>query len=301
VSADADPYTGVAIYDSTPNPSANNEFGWGTVGGTSVASPIIAAIYGLAGGAHGVAYPAETLYANLTSSLGSLHDVFSGSNGECRKPFHEDGTSGCSESEEAASCTHDFICTASTGYDGPSGVGTPDGIGAFEPSSSQSPGGAGGDEEEAPSKVTEEPEGELSGSGASTAEVGQTASPATTTPTVTASPLPQVGAASIRVSGLTLTLGAVVALNRSNPKPSAIGFTFSLSAPARVRITLARKQRVRGHIRWVSVVGARIIAASAGHNRASLTGRHRRLTQGSYRLTLAPAGGVGQSLMIVIG
>jgi hypothetical protein len=301
VAADADPYTGVAIYDSTPDPSANDESGWGTVGGTSVASPIIAAIYGLVGGAHGVAYPAETLYANLTSSLGSLHDVSSGSNGECHKPFHEDGTSGCSQSEEAAGCAHDFICTASTGYDGPSGVGTPDGIGAFELTSGQEPEGASGNPEEAPSKVTEEPQGEPSGGGASKAEAGQTATPTTSQSTVTTPPLPQVGAASIRVSGLTLTLNAVVALNRSNPKPSSIGFTFSLSAPARVRITLARKKRVRGHIRWASVVGARIIAASVGHNRASLTGRHRRLAQGSYRLTLAPAGGVGQSLMIVIG
>ena len=41
---------------------------------------------------------------------GSLHDVTSGSNG---------------------SCGGSYPCTATRGYDGPSGLGTPDGSGAF--------------------------------------------------------------------------------------------------------------------------------------------------------------------------
>ncbi len=52
VSADADPYTGVAVYDSTPVEEEGTEYsGWVTMGGTSVASPIIASTFALAGGA----------------------------------------------------------------------------------------------------------------------------------------------------------------------------------------------------------------------------------------------------------
>ena len=86
VSADADPYTGVAVYDST---ETEGNKGWATIGGTSVASPIIASVFALAGGAHGVAYPARTLYENARQSPASLHDVTVGSNGECRKPFEK--------------------------------------------------------------------------------------------------------------------------------------------------------------------------------------------------------------------
>ena len=88
VSADADPYTGVAVYDSTPeSPESPEEVGWTTIGGTSLASPLVASVFALAGGAHGVEYPAKTLYENEHELPGSLHDVTSGSNGECSKLF----------------------------------------------------------------------------------------------------------------------------------------------------------------------------------------------------------------------
>jgi IPT/TIG domain-containing protein/subtilase family protein len=106
VSADADPYTGVAIYDTTPNQQFSP--GWITFGGTSLSSPIIAAAFALAGGAHGVAYPAQTLYEYLGSS--SLHDITTGSNGDCSTAL---------------------ICNAAAGYDGPTGVGSPAGLGAL--------------------------------------------------------------------------------------------------------------------------------------------------------------------------
>ena len=86
VSADADPYTGVAVYDST---ETEGNKGWATIGGTSVASPIIASVFALAGGAHGVPYAARTLYENQQQSPSWLHDVTSGSNGECLKPFEK--------------------------------------------------------------------------------------------------------------------------------------------------------------------------------------------------------------------
>jgi hypothetical protein len=110
ISADADPYSGVAIYDSTPY--APYFPGWWTFGGTSLSSPIIAAMFALAGGSHGVEFPAQTVYANRGSS--GLHDIVSGSNlpeGECEGKA---------------------ICSAGSGYDGPTGVGSPNGIEALQ-------------------------------------------------------------------------------------------------------------------------------------------------------------------------
>ncbi len=98
VSADADPNTGAAVYDS-------NNGGWVQVGGTSLASPLIASVYALTGTTTSVVR-GSTPYAHTSS----LHDVASGSNGNC-------GGS--------------YLCTAVGGYDGPSGLGTPNGLGGF--------------------------------------------------------------------------------------------------------------------------------------------------------------------------
>ena len=139
VSADADPYTGVAVHDTSPECEYRYEEAkvkhvlyWCTIGGTSVSSPLVASTFALAGGASKVEYPAKTLYESEVKSPGSLHDVTVGSNGECTKPFSETGLSGCTTAEEAASCASKGVCLAGTGYDGPSGVGTPDGIAAFK-------------------------------------------------------------------------------------------------------------------------------------------------------------------------
>ncbi len=140
VAADADPYTGVAVHDTSPECEYRYEEAgvkhvayWCTIGGTSLATPLIASVFALAGGANGVEYPAKTLYENALKSPGSLHDVTVGSNGECAEPFLEDGLSACTPAEEAVSCASKAICLAGTGYDGPTGVGTPDGIAAFKP------------------------------------------------------------------------------------------------------------------------------------------------------------------------
>ncbi len=139
ISADADPYTGVAVYDSTTivekKGGGYGPFDWGTVGGTSLASPLIASTFALVGGSGGVEYPARTLYENRVKSAAPLHDIDSGSNGECSKSYnYETGLSGCTAQEEAkSSCKSEAICLAGPGYDGPSGVGTPDGVGAFQP------------------------------------------------------------------------------------------------------------------------------------------------------------------------
>ena len=137
VAADADPYTGVAVYDSVPYlapgewPRSGRAPGWTPIGGTSVASPIVASMFALAGGSHGVAYPAQTLYSHLGSSL--LHDIAEGGNGDC-EGFYEGGCSGSMVPLSLEDCGKGaLICNASAGYDGPSGVGTPDGIEAFAP------------------------------------------------------------------------------------------------------------------------------------------------------------------------
>jgi subtilase family serine protease len=103
VAADADPATGAAVYDTTPY---QGRTGWFTVGGTSLAAPLIAAVYALAGNAASASYPASIAYAHTSS----LHDVTTGSNGSCG------GTT---------------MCKGATGYDGPTGVGTPNGLNAF--------------------------------------------------------------------------------------------------------------------------------------------------------------------------
>jgi subtilase family serine protease len=104
VSAVADPNTGVSVYDTVP---ANGlGAGWNVFGGTSVASPIIASTYALAGTPVSGTHPSSYPYA----ATSALNDVTSGSNG---------------------SCSPSYLCTAGPGYDGPTGLGTPDGGSAF--------------------------------------------------------------------------------------------------------------------------------------------------------------------------
>jgi subtilase family serine protease len=99
VSADADTFSAVVVYDTYNDP------GWMAFGGTSVASPIIASVYALAGHSHD-ANPPSKPYSNPSA----LFDVLSGSNG---------------------SCGGSYLCTGGAGYDGPTGLGTPNGTGAF--------------------------------------------------------------------------------------------------------------------------------------------------------------------------
>jgi subtilase family serine protease len=108
VAADANPSTGAAVYDSV---KYQGRSGWFQVGGTSLSSPLIAGVYALAGGASSL-YPAKDLYTAQSASPASLHDVISGTNGKCTAALA-------------------IMCHAGAGYDGPTGVGTPNGIGAF--------------------------------------------------------------------------------------------------------------------------------------------------------------------------
>ncbi|HEX4017353.1 MAG TPA: fibronectin type III domain-containing protein [Frankiaceae bacterium] len=103
VSADADPATGVAVYDST---AAGGQSGWMVFGGTSAAAPLVAGAYELAGVTSPADVPAQTLYTNP----GSFFDVATGSNGTCAVTY---------------------LCTGGIGYDGPTGLGTPHGVSGF--------------------------------------------------------------------------------------------------------------------------------------------------------------------------
>ena len=104
VSANADPATGVAVYDST---AAGGQSGWMVFGGTSAAAPLVAGAYELAGVTSPADVPAQALYANPSS----FFDVASGSNGTCAVTY---------------------LCTGTIGYDGPTGLGTPHGVSGFD-------------------------------------------------------------------------------------------------------------------------------------------------------------------------
>jgi subtilase family serine protease len=104
IAAVADPATGVAVYDSDAFESAS---GWLTFGGTSAGAPIIAAAYALAGNTTDVA-DGSYVWTHHTSR--NLHDIRSGSNGSCDVPQW---------------------CAARTGWDGPTGWGSLNGVTAL--------------------------------------------------------------------------------------------------------------------------------------------------------------------------
>ncbi len=133
VSAVSDPLTGFDIYDSYN--AIQGAPGWATFGGTSLASPIVAAAYGLAGGAQGVSYPALTLYGHLASA----NDVTAGGNGwcagmgapQCGNPNISSSIVDCAFAADGSLAPGNRACTALAGYDGPTGVGTPNGLSMF--------------------------------------------------------------------------------------------------------------------------------------------------------------------------
>jgi hypothetical protein len=99
VSAVADPNTGVAVY----GPGKGGRSGWLVFGGTSVAAPLV-------GGIYGALNTAVNYGQNPYQNASHLNDVTSGSNG---------------------SCPTSYWCNAGPGYDGPTGLGTPNGATAF--------------------------------------------------------------------------------------------------------------------------------------------------------------------------
>jgi fibronectin type 3 domain-containing protein len=102
VSAVGDPYTGVWVYIT----DGSSPGSWWIFGGTSVAAPIVGAMYALAGNPSS----SDTVSSYPYGTTSSLNDVTSGSNG---------------------SCSIGYLCTAVAGYDGPTGLGTPSGTASF--------------------------------------------------------------------------------------------------------------------------------------------------------------------------
>ena len=112
ISAVADPDTPVAVYDSFPSG------GWGAYGGTSVSSPLIAGVFAIAENAAALSQP-----AGIWSHKGAyLNDVTTGNN-----------LVPSSVNRRTVVCppAWEYICYAGAGYDGPTGWGTPSGVGAF--------------------------------------------------------------------------------------------------------------------------------------------------------------------------
>jgi subtilase family serine protease len=99
VSADADPNTGASVY----GPTSSTATGWMIIGGTSLSAPFIAGVYGANGGT-------ANFGADPYAHTSALFDVTSGKNGQCGRTY---------------------FCTAGVGYDGPTGLGTPNGATAF--------------------------------------------------------------------------------------------------------------------------------------------------------------------------
>jgi hypothetical protein len=139
IAAVADPFTGYDINDTQAGS------GWETIGGTSLATPVISALWALAGGPAKVKYPALTLYGHFKSapatydvtvggtgacstatvgacsgSFGGNPNVFGGGLLDCAFPATGSGT-----------LSKDAQCYARPGYDGVSGVGTPKGLKTF--------------------------------------------------------------------------------------------------------------------------------------------------------------------------
>jgi subtilase family serine protease len=112
VAADADPDSGAAIYAST---NTTGTAGWIHAGGTSLAAPIIASVFALAGGVNPNIQAQQIPYEEFSNQ--NSHDVTTGSN----------------VNPNLGTCpAGDVICQAAPGYDGPTGLGTPNGVSGFQ-------------------------------------------------------------------------------------------------------------------------------------------------------------------------
>lgn len=172
VSAVADPQTGLAVYQTYGGS------GWAVYGGTSASAPIIASVYALAGTPGASDRPNSYPYAHTSN----LFDVTSGNNG---------------------SCSPSVLCTGTAGWDGPTGLGTPNGAAAFTA-------GGGG-----PGPLAASNPGNQTGTVGTAASLQLSASSGTSPYTWTATGLP---------TGLSISTAGVI-----SGTPSAAG-TFTVNA-----------------------------------------------------------------------
>ena len=99
IAADADPASGLATYDTL------GVDGWLQVGGTSLAAPLVTAMYAMAGSPAPDTYPVTYPYGD-PQRADDLFDITDGANGSCGN----------------------VLCQAGPGWDGPTGLGTPNGV-----------------------------------------------------------------------------------------------------------------------------------------------------------------------------
>ena len=198
VAAAADPSFGAAVYDTS-----DGDTGWFEAGGTSEATPIIAAVFALAGNNGNKA--ADSIYTNTSD----LNEVTASNNG---------------------TCTQSVLCTA-TGtantYNGPTGWGTPNGIAAFKSNSS-------------PTTVTVTNPGNQAGAVGTAArlQIGAADSASDQTLTYTATGLPaglSINSATGLISGTPTTAGTSQVTVTATDTTSAHGsasFTWTISSAA---------------------------------------------------------------------
>lgn len=123
ISADADPTTGMAIYSNFGPPSYSN---WYYIGGTSLASPLVAGMIGdavqLGGKRLGLINPAlYTLLQNAGQYNRDFHDIVKGNN----DPYCVAGSGSCDNDTTIYNGIPGPYYPATPGYDIASGVGTP--------------------------------------------------------------------------------------------------------------------------------------------------------------------------------
>jgi subtilase family serine protease len=117
VSADADPATGVAVYD-TYAPSTGQPGDWMIVGGTSASAPYIGGLFARTGHLAAVNGP-NTLYSAPASDF---TNITSGNN-----DFSGQGAMTCAQFPGVS----EKLCDGGKGWNGPTGLGVPHGLGAF--------------------------------------------------------------------------------------------------------------------------------------------------------------------------
>lgn len=115
----------IAVYDSY-TPASGLKLGWQVLAGTSASAPFVAGVYADAGNVSNVHGP-NTLYR--TPEI-LFHDITSGANGEV-----SDSNGDCLPVLGVVTGDNttfpNRLCSAQTGWDGPTGLGTPRGVLGF--------------------------------------------------------------------------------------------------------------------------------------------------------------------------
>jgi len=290
ISADGDPWTGAAVYNSF-----GERGGWETVGGTSLAAPLVAAAIALAGGVpEGTSYIAETIYANALRNPQLIHPVKEGSNGRCTKPYTATGLSGCTALEEGEECHQQAICLARFPYSGPAGLGSPASLALFTKEAGGAPRQQPGP---TPSATTETVTGTqttatttvtptTTAAGSEGKESLQAASTTTTTTLASPTPSPPRQRPKVRIVRVWLAPRiARLSRHRRNEALKRLSFRVLLTGPSKIEITLIKLGRRR--LRSSRLFLRRTVRASRRFEIQVAATRSGRLPAGRYRLVIS--------------